>query len=44
MKYLIILIFMSLVGCQTTAGILSGAGEDLSRAGEWIKDKTDSQY
>lgn len=28
-----------LTGCGTVGGAVSGAGQDLSRAGEWIKDK-----
>lgn len=28
-----------LVGCGTLGGAVSGAGEDLSRAGNWIKNR-----
>jgi predicted small secreted protein len=28
-----------LTGCGTVGGAVSGAGQDLSRAGEWIKSK-----
>lgn len=38
MKYLaIILVSAVLTGCGTLGGAVSGAGEDLQRAGEWIK-------
>lgn len=37
--FLLLVVFNA--GCHTTAGMLSGASEDLSRAGEWIKEKTD---
>jgi predicted small secreted protein len=29
----------TLYGCGTIGGAVSGAGADLSRAGEWIKNK-----
>ena len=32
-------ISMMLVGCGTTGGAVSGAGKDLSKAGEWIKNQ-----
>jgi len=44
MKYLVILFFWALIGCQTTAGFLNGAAEDLNRAGEWIKEKSNTNY
>jgi predicted small secreted protein len=28
-----------LVGCGTLGGAVSGAGEDLTRAGNWIKNR-----
>jgi predicted small secreted protein len=28
-----------LTGCGTLGGAVSGAGQDLSRAGEWIRSK-----
>jgi predicted small secreted protein len=28
-----------LVGCGTVGGAISGAGKDLSRAGEWISNQ-----
>ena len=40
MKYfLAILVSLSLVGCGTVGGAVSGAGQDLSKAGDWIKSK-----
>ena len=30
---------LSLVGCGTVGGAVSGAGNDLQRAGEWIKSR-----
>lgn len=40
MKYIVIvLISMSLVGCGTLGGAVSGAGQDLQKAGEWISTK-----
>jgi predicted small secreted protein len=40
MKYLaMILISVSLVGCGTIGGAVSGAGEDLSKAGNWIRNR-----
>lgn len=38
MKYVAILLVSTiLTGCGTLGGAVSGAGEDLQRAGEWIK-------
>lgn len=34
-----ILLSLSLVGCGTLGGAVSGAGEDLQKAGEWIRSK-----
>lgn len=34
---LAILLSLTLVGCGTLGGAVSGAGEDMKRAGEWIK-------
>jgi predicted small secreted protein len=28
-----------LVGCGTVGGAISGAGQDLSKAGEWIRNQ-----
>jgi predicted small secreted protein len=43
MRYKIAILFLcistSLVGCGTIGGTISGAGEDLSKAGEWIKNR-----
>jgi predicted small secreted protein len=36
---LVVLVASTLVGCGTIGGAVSGAGQDLSRAGEWIKNK-----
>ena len=30
---------LSLVGCGTVGGAVGGAGNDLQRAGEWIKSR-----
>ena len=40
-KSLFVVLFTSslLVGCGTLGGAISGAGEDLSRAGNWIKNR-----
>lgn len=40
MKYFIVmaLVYM-LSACGTIGGAVSGAGKDLSRAGEWIQSK-----
>lgn len=40
MKHLVIALFVAcLTGCGTIGGAVSGAGSDLSKAGEWIKSK-----
>ena len=40
MKVLAIVIFsMSLTACGTMGGALQGAGQDLNKAGEWIKSR-----
>jgi predicted small secreted protein len=39
MKYIMaILVSMTLVGCGTIGGAVSGAGEDLTKAGNYIKN------
>jgi predicted small secreted protein len=39
MKYIMaVLLSMTLVGCGTIGGAVSGAGEDLSKAGNYIKN------
>jgi predicted small secreted protein len=38
MKYIMaVLLSLSLVGCGTLGGAMQGAGEDLSRAGDYVK-------
>jgi predicted small secreted protein len=40
MKYIVmVLVSMSLVGCGTIGGAVSGAGQDLQKAGGWIQGK-----
>jgi hypothetical protein len=40
MKFLLILIMVyMLTACGTIGGAVSGAGKDLSRAGDWIQTK-----
>ena len=40
MKYVILAIMVSmLAACGTVGGAISGAGSDLSRAGDWIKSR-----
>jgi len=41
MNQAIVVFFLAaaLVGCGTIGGAVSGAGSDLSRAGEWIKQQ-----
>lgn len=40
MKTIAALVFsLGLVGCGTVGGAVSGAGNDLQRAGEWIKSR-----
>jgi predicted small secreted protein len=34
-----ILICMTLTACGTLGGAVSGAGQDLSKAGEWIRNR-----
>jgi len=35
----IALLAMSLAGCGTMGGAVGGAGEDLKRAGDWIRTR-----
>jgi hypothetical protein len=35
----VLLLIVALTGCGTIGGTISGAGSDLSRAGDWIKSK-----
>lgn len=40
MKFLaIVLTALSLTACGTIGGAVSGAGQDLSKAGEWIRNR-----
>jgi len=40
MKTFISIIFVvTLTGCGTVGGAVTGAGSDLQRAGEWIKNR-----
>lgn len=40
MKHIITLLLVACItGCGTIGGAVSGAGSDLSKAGEWIKSK-----
>lgn len=34
---IVVMLSVSLAGCGTLGGAMSGAGEDMKRAGEWIK-------
>lgn len=38
-QVLIIAVLAVLTGCGTVGGAVSGAGTDLSRAGEWIRSR-----
>jgi predicted small secreted protein len=35
----IVLLSLALTACGTIGGAVSGAGKDLSRAGEWIQSR-----
>jgi predicted small secreted protein len=35
----VMVVVMSLTACGTIGGAVSGAGKDLSRAGEWIQSR-----
>ena len=40
LQYLIAsLLLITVSGCGTVGGTVSGAGQDLSRAGEWIRTR-----
>jgi hypothetical protein len=39
MRTLIFLLVVTLTGCGTVGGAVGGAGNDLQRAGEWIKSR-----
>lgn len=36
---LTIMLTLSLTACGTTGGLVGGMGEDLKKAGDWIKSK-----
>jgi hypothetical protein len=36
---IVLLLLLALTGCGTLGGAISGAGRDLSRAGDWIQSK-----
>jgi predicted small secreted protein len=39
-QYLLLsLLLITVSGCGTMGGAVSGAGQDLSRAGEWIRSR-----
>ena len=39
MKFLVIpFLILATVGCSTLGGAVSGLGEDISKAGEWIRN------
>ena len=37
MKIILALMLLLLAACNTTSGILTGAGKDLQGAGEWVR-------
>ena len=40
LQYLLLsVILIAVSGCGTMGGAVSGAGQDLSRAGEWIRSR-----
>lgn len=39
MKFVVTMLCLVLTACGTVGGAVSGAGRDLSRAGEWISSK-----
>ena len=40
LQYLIVsMLLITVSGCGTMGGAVSGAGQDLSRAGEWIRSR-----
>lgn len=38
-QMLVIAVLAVLTGCGTVGGAVSGAGSDLTRAGEWIRSR-----
>jgi predicted small secreted protein len=39
MRTLIFVLVVTLAGCGTVGGAVSGAGSDLQKAGDWIKSR-----
>jgi len=39
LKLVIATLFLALTGCGTVGGAVSGAGSDLTKAGEWIRNR-----
>jgi len=40
MKHLVVIaVLFVLTGCGTVGGAVSGAGDDLKKAGEWVKSR-----
>jgi predicted small secreted protein len=39
MRTLIFVLVVTLAGCGTVGGVVSGAGSDLQKAGDWIKSR-----
>jgi len=40
LQYVIVsLVLITVTGCGTVGGAVSGAGQDLSKAGEWIRTR-----
>jgi hypothetical protein len=38
-RLLLIAVMMVVSGCGTVGGAVSGAGDDLKKAGEWVKSR-----
>jgi len=36
---IVVTLLLSLIGCGTVGGAVSGAGTDLQKAGDWIKTR-----
>ena len=40
MKHLLVIaVSLALTACGTIGGAISGAGQDLSKAGEWVRNR-----
>ena len=37
--FIALMLMLTLTGCGTLGGAISGAGKDLSRAGDWVQSK-----